>query len=274
MPKALGLVETRGLVAAIEAADAMVKAANVKLIGKEVTKAALITIKVTGDVAAVKAAVEAGAEAAKRVGELVAIHVIPQPDAQMLILYPELGDEAEVVKLQEEIEIVESSIDPKNVVEGKDSEDDVISQVEEDPDPVSPEPNGHEEIIENIQVKPKKTRTAKVKIPEEKHSEENKNSHLGPLFSVNNDTIARLRDEALGKKHDVKEKTAEPVEEIEIQTEMDSEVHENPIGSDLNTLNVHQLRKAARETENFPIKGRDISKANRQVLLEHFRRIS
>ena len=76
---ALGLVETRGLVAAIEAADAMVKTANVVLVGKEQTNPALITIKVVGDTAAVRASVEAGAAAAQRVGELVSKHVIPRP---------------------------------------------------------------------------------------------------------------------------------------------------------------------------------------------------
>ena len=91
MSTALGLVETRGLVAAIEAADAMVKASNVKLIGKEVTSAALVTIKVTGDVAAVKSAVDAGAAAASRVGELFSTHVIPQPDKQIVVIIPEIS---------------------------------------------------------------------------------------------------------------------------------------------------------------------------------------
>jgi microcompartment protein CcmL/EutN len=76
---ALGLVETKGLVGAIEAADAMVKTANVILIGKEVTRGALVTIKVIGDTAAVRSAVEAGAAAAQRVGELVSQHIIPRP---------------------------------------------------------------------------------------------------------------------------------------------------------------------------------------------------
>lgn len=77
--RALGLIETRGLVGAIEAADAMVKAAKVKLIGTETTIAALVTVKVVGEVGAVKAAVDAGAIAAERIGELVACHVIPRP---------------------------------------------------------------------------------------------------------------------------------------------------------------------------------------------------
>jgi ethanolamine utilization protein EutM len=76
---AFGLVETKGLVGAIEAADAMVKTANVKLIGKERTDPAMITIKILGDTAAVRSAVEAGAAAAQRVGQLVAKHVIPRP---------------------------------------------------------------------------------------------------------------------------------------------------------------------------------------------------
>ena len=76
---ALGMIEPRGLVGAIEAADAMVKAANVALIGKEQIGSGLVTVMVRGDVGAVKASVEAGAAAAQRVGELVSVHVIPSP---------------------------------------------------------------------------------------------------------------------------------------------------------------------------------------------------
>ena len=83
MKKALGMIETRGMVAAIEAADAMVKAANVELVGRERVGAGLITIKVFGDVGAVKAAVDAGATACRRVGEMVSAHVIPRPHDQV-----------------------------------------------------------------------------------------------------------------------------------------------------------------------------------------------
>ncbi len=89
MKEALGLVETRGFVGAIEAADAMVKAANVRLIKKEKTGSGLVTMMVRGDVGAVKAAVEAGAEAARRVGELVSTHVIPSPHDDVEILLKE-----------------------------------------------------------------------------------------------------------------------------------------------------------------------------------------
>jgi ethanolamine utilization protein EutM len=80
---ALGLIETRGLVGAIEAADAMVKAANVQLVGKELVDAALITVKIVGETAAVRSAVDAGSAAAKRVGQLVSSHVIPRPSDEI-----------------------------------------------------------------------------------------------------------------------------------------------------------------------------------------------
>ena len=86
--EALGMVETRGLVGAIEAADAMVKAANVELIGKQNIGSGLVTVMVRGDVGAVKAAVEAGAAAVKRVGELVSVHVIPRPHGEVEGILP------------------------------------------------------------------------------------------------------------------------------------------------------------------------------------------
>ncbi len=92
---ALGMVETKGLVAAIEAADAMVKAANVTLVGKETIGSGLVTIMVRGDVGAVKAATDAGAAAAERVGELMSVHVIPRPHSEVEAILPHLKVKAE-----------------------------------------------------------------------------------------------------------------------------------------------------------------------------------
>ena len=89
--EALGMVETKGLVGSIEAADAMVKAANVVLIGKEYIGAGFVTVFVRGDVGAVKAATDAGAAAARRVGELVSVHVIPRPHAEVEKILPKGG---------------------------------------------------------------------------------------------------------------------------------------------------------------------------------------
>lgn len=85
---ALGMIETRGLVGAIEAADAMVKAANVTLVGRERVGGGLVTVIVRGDVAAVKAATDAGSAAAQRVGELVSVHVIPRPHGEVESILP------------------------------------------------------------------------------------------------------------------------------------------------------------------------------------------
>ena len=86
--EALGLVETKGLIGSVEAADAMVKGANVVLIGKEFIGAGYVTVMVRGDVGAVKAATDAGAAAARRVGELVSVHVIPRPHAEVEKILP------------------------------------------------------------------------------------------------------------------------------------------------------------------------------------------
>ncbi len=218
MSTALGLVETRGLVAAIEAADAMLKAANVKLIGKEVTKAALITIKVTGDVAAVKSAVDAGAAAANRVGEVVSTHVIPQPDKQIVVIIPEIDG---------------NKIIPQTKTEVKEKEK-----------PVRPQEPERKPIIE-IKSEPK----------EEK-----------PKTETALDTIARLRSEALGEENADQEKSTD--ESMEVSEEKKPSLIN--LGN-LESLNVHQLRKLARNTEGFPIQGREISRANRNTLLEYFR---
>ncbi|MEE9264506.1 MAG: BMC domain-containing protein [Vicinamibacteria bacterium] len=87
--EALGMVETKGLVGSIEAADAMVKTANVTLVGREYIEQGLVTVFVRGDVGAVQAAVDAGAGAARRVGELVSVHVIPSPDGEVEQILPQ-----------------------------------------------------------------------------------------------------------------------------------------------------------------------------------------
>lgn len=91
MNNALGMVETKGMVGAIEAADAMVKAANVQLMGKVLVGGGLVTVTVRGDVGAVKAATDAGAAAAQRVGELISVHVIPRPHAEVESILPAVG---------------------------------------------------------------------------------------------------------------------------------------------------------------------------------------
>jgi len=91
---ALGMIETKGLVGSIEAADAMVKAADVHLIGKVHVGGGLVTVMVRGDVGAVKAATDAGAAAAKRIGELISVHVIPRPHYELEAILPKVDVES------------------------------------------------------------------------------------------------------------------------------------------------------------------------------------
>ena len=86
---ALGMIETKGLVGAVEAADAMVKAANVTLIGRVQVGGGLVTVMVRGDVGAVKAATDAGSAAAQKVGELISVHVIPRPHSEVELILPQ-----------------------------------------------------------------------------------------------------------------------------------------------------------------------------------------
>jgi len=223
MQQALGLVETRGLVASIEAADAMLKASRVRLVGKERALAGLITIVVVGDVAAVKASVDAGAAAAQRVGELVSVHIIPKPDVQI-----------------------------KNILPIDDHEKSVTTEKIHERGPTKPD----EKIIKEKAVKKEIKAPPRVK-PETKLEEESKKKETAETSSS---TIERLKREALGKKPD-KEKTKRQIPSKEINMR------------DLEKLNVHQLRRLARSTENFPIKGREISRANRGQLLDYFQTI-
>ena len=222
--KALGMVETRGLVASIEAADAMVKAAKVTLVGKERAQAGLITIMVIGETAAVKAAVDAGAAAAQRVGELVSTHVIPRPDDQLSFIIP--GGSSEKAGSREKLKPERKAVTAKK----------------------------EKPVKEKKSTEPAKKTSPQIEIEEEVEIKESSS------------TIDRLRKEALGK--DVaKEEKEEKVKSGKIKSDAESIL---PM-EELEILNVHQLRRLARSTEAFPIQGREISRANRGLLLDYFK---
>lgn len=212
--RALGMIETRGLIASIEAADAMVKAANVQLLCKEKADAGLVTILVEGETAAVKSAVDAGAAAAQRVGKLVATHIIPRPDEQTYkIVLKNTAIEPSRIKTENVIEKI-----PEAVIEKK-------------PEPL------------RSQIKVKK-----------KESFEEVKPVVSPSSSS---TIARLKEEALGDTSNI-EKAGKTRSKGQLKFSM----------PELEVMNVHQLRRFARGIEIFPIKGREISRANRGELLD------
>lgn len=236
MQLALGLIETKGLIGAIEAADAMVKAANVKLVSKEKITAALVTVKIIGEVAAVKSAVDAGATAAQRVGQLISAHVIPRPDDQLeeIIYYSSLTSE----------------------VKEKKKTGDTETSAEEVPDQISNEVVTEEETASKTDVveKPKRQR-------ERKKTE---------AVTANDESSSRLE---LLRKEAMQEIGGEEEETTEGGTQEELLPKEIPSPEYLAELNVHKLRHLARSFENFPIKGREISRANRDELITLFDQI-
>jgi len=215
--RALGMIETRGLVASIEAADAMVKAAKVQLLGKEKVQGGFVTILVEGETAAVKSAIDAGAAAAQSVGELISTHIIPRPDDQI--------DEIIVRNI-----VVEKKRSKQEPVQDKNSE------------PV-------------LEKKPGR-RTKQILLDENESFEVTE-----PAFkSSSSSTIERLKVEALG----VSPTIEKPVK-IKSKEKLKFSMEE------LEVMNVHQLRRFARDFESFPIKGREISRANRGELLDFFK---
>ena len=235
MQFALGLIETKGLIGAIEAADAMLKAANVKLVSKEKITSALVTVKIIGETAAVKSAVDAGSAAAQRVGQLVSAHVIPRPDDQLeeLIYFPSIaaGDEPEeIVKKEKPVK--------EKIVVKEDIEEKAEEEIEED----------------SLFDEREKDETAPVQL---------KRRGRPRLVKSESQTPSRL--DSLRK---------EALQEIgEVESEKQLAPGEIPTNEELSELNVHQLRHFARTFENFPIKGRQISRANRDELIEHFDKI-
>ena len=249
MPEALGLIETRGLVGAIEAADAMVKAANVRLAGKELAGGGLVIVKILGEVAAVKAAVDAGAAAAKRVGEIISIHVIPKPDDELVNILPEISNSKETEKKEE------SSL-----------------QIKESQENISEKKEEHYFDIKSGNLKTDNEPVIKTKSVDKIRKQKEVNEPAATLFEQNNDTISRLRKEALGIKEPKKAAVFKFVPKAEREMiEVSSEKQLNDLQTD--NLDVHQLRHLARNVLNFPIQGRDISKASRKELVEHFKKL-
>jgi microcompartment protein CcmL/EutN len=184
MHQALGLVETKGLVAAIEAADAMLKASKVRLVGKERALAGLITIVVVGDVAAVKASVDAGAAAAQRIGELVSVHVIPKPDDQIERILQ--------INERKDTPILERIIEPKPTEEIIKEKEEFKTETIVKPE-IEPEVEPEIEVEVEPEIEPKKEEIDK----------------------TSSDTIEQLKSEASGKKID-EEKTKKPTVSREI----------------------------------------------------------
>lgn len=317
MEQALGLLETKGLIGAIEAADAMAKAADIKIVCKEKITAALVTIKIVGDTAAVRSALDAGAKAAEKVGQLVAVHLIPRPDDQIdfiienseriavpqnssdkkKITEEQLSVDNTEVKEKEEFALEEIQNKPPKQQKPKENDDagffGSLFNDEEIQDDVVLDQIVSEEIVEESEdIIPDILLTEEV---EEDLYEEN--PEITEEISVNEETTTpepEKTDTAETTESELKiiiEDRAEKVVEKPVEmtiAELDTETHEDihhnedddipeitelPEFRELELMSVPELRKLARGVKNFPIKGREISKANKLQLLGLFREI-
>ncbi len=357
MQLALGLIETKGLIGAIEAADAMLKAANVKLISKEKITAALVTIKIVGEVAAMRSAIDAGAAAAQRVGQLVSTHIIPRPDDQLepfiYDLFPDeiqkkskpkkekkssidhpslfsqdehivmdanqVTDEEELLNSDEEeisdteIDILESDsnkgsskIEVSEVIdEQSDSELDGVDLLktesvedfhkENEEENFSSETNSSEEVNlssmsepiednENLDYDeslPEYEEELDDELPEEIDGELGENDFEEIESKLDGESVDNeISDDIITEPYDTEQEEALENDNEDLSSKESEqggaiiEVSETiPEEEVLIKLNVHDLRKLARSLSDFPIKGREISKANRNILIDYFNQL-
>jgi microcompartment protein CcmL/EutN len=242
--QALGFIETKGVLAAIEAADAMLKAADVSLIEKTKVGGGLVAVTVTGDVAAVKAAIDAGAAAVERIGgaTLVTRHVIPRPHDELTVIF----DGGNPDKREEELAESEGEPDEtKEMVELR-------------------EPVELKELVE-----PKEKAVELVK-PKKEPVESEKDS----VLKIKEDTSLKKTEEILSK--DCIEESFDELETVDTIKRKTVDLWKQDNLEEtmklLEDMKVTELRTLAREYPEFSISGREISKANKALLLEEFRK--
>jgi microcompartment protein CcmL/EutN len=228
--KALGMIETRGLVAAIEAADAMVKAANVTLTCKEHVGGGLVTVMVRGDVGAVKAATDAGAAAAERVGELISVHVIPRPPEELEFLFK----------------------DPK-----KEAAAEPIEEVTEAPEEVQEEIPTEPEVTETEEVPAEDTAA---EVPEEPETAEEAAEAEEPAEEPKEEPVKQQND-PIAEALMAKPKAATKAEDIKAASA-------NYTQETLYKLSVSKLRDVARKLQVDNMTKKDIQFAKKQELVK------
>lgn len=279
MNQALGLLETKGLVGAIEAADAMAKAADITIVSKEKSTAALVTIKIVGDTSAVRAALDAGAAAAESIGQLISVHLIPSPDEQIEYLIK--NSQKIAVKPADNSISDETTVSEKNVDEVPQTK---IALVEEEAieevfvkEPIEEIPDETEDPVVSEVVE---------EAPEDEPEETSEVSETIDFTPENKNLFENFTEKETEPEKDI---SSEPLKSIPIEEKTEEQEVENLFGmeeqgddsfidgskipsmEELENLSVPELRKLARSVENFPIKGREISKANKQILLSYFK---
>jgi len=285
MANSVGLIESKGLVALIEAADVILKNSPAKILGIHKLDNGLVSLAISGNSDYVKAAIEAGTEAGKRVGEIYSSAVIDNPTKELIKLFRDLFPD----------EVVVNEVVNEIVIEKVDEQINLKTDTSELTELLKPtikfeSKREKSKPILVTQVKPvikiKKPNTKQKDKPELKISlpsdtVETK-SEPENIIEIKNDkslsTIERLRQEALGlvdKKTQVKESEVSTKKKVENIESKKIEIANSDVDIDaIKNMNVHKLRNYARQFPAFPIKGREISRANREELVELFKSIS
>jgi microcompartment protein CcmL/EutN len=287
MSNSIGLIESKGLVALIEAADVILKNSPVTVLGIHKLENGLVTLAVRGNTDYVKAAIESGTEAGRRVGEIYASSVVDNPGKELLNIFSELFPNDEIIKselnkigLTKDISLVENIAESTKLFEPIPKQSKLESKREKSkPLQVTKITPIHKakKIKDHLsnQAASNTDESFEKKIEEVKSEIEKKNEILDLTKPLS--TIERLRIEALGledKKSKRKETSVNKKKKNEevknIHTSADSgEIDFEAIGK----MNVHKLRHYARGFPNFPIKGREISRANRNEIVDLFKTI-
>ncbi len=301
MLKSLGFIETRSLVGTIAAADIMLKNTDIEIVGKDHLVSGEVILIIQGETSSVNLAIEMGSEKAREIGQLKLSYIIPKPKPELETILNSLLTTASksTVEPKPEVDAPVKKDQGEKPVQKKNKKlktklteikmEKAQQKVPEHPIPEieteqvsetikeTDEPEVHHRVEPFKKVGSKKVKKAIV--------DENNFS----LFEQSNDTISRLRREALGRESLLIEKEPETIvsenrhksfgeqakkkHEVPAQNKLEEAIVEFDTAGDLSILNVHKLRKLARGMENFPIKGREISRANREELIDYFKKL-
>ncbi len=253
----IGLIESKGLVALFEAADYLLKNSPVEILGIKNLDNGYLTLGVSGEKEYVSVAIESAVDAGRKVGEIYASSVIDNPTPELLELVKEIFN-TEI----EKSELKKSGSKKVDIPEFKGESS--VTQAESLIDNKEIKKEEKPSIKKQLLVKPEK------KLKEEPAAEKSEEKEETVRQKFSSSTIERLRKEALGLAGNKKETKTSKTDEINSHTKVDSK----EIDFDaIKKMNVHKLRHYAREFENFPIKGREISRANRSELIELFKKM-
>jgi len=284
MSNSIGLIESKGIVALIEAADVILKNSPVTILGIHKLENGLVSLAVSGNSDYVKAAIESGSEAGRRVGEIYASSVVDNPSKELLDLFSELFPSEKISKINQDKD-PETNINSDDNIAEETSDNFVVAakQVKTESKREKSKPLQVTKVTPIHKIKKTKDGSDKQNKPNtdeslDKKGKEIEEKNVQQEADKPLSTIERLRLEALGlenKNRKSKESLLDSKRNDDHIKNLNSNIEIKDVDFDaISKMNVHKLRHYAREFPNFPIKGREISRANRDQLVEWFKTIN